>query len=313
MHRMAKAVVSTLIAWLAVTAACAAQQDVLLAFKFAPGDVIQYEVLIAGSASFNAIGDRITPMTLQGNLSVKQTVTEVFPDGSGRIEIRIPRGDLTVSLDKDQVRFSYANGELRWFANGKESAMPNQAELSKVPFIGTPVFYTMAPDGRISDAALADPGLMSELAKALSGLNLSLAQPRSEPIFPPQPVKVGETWRKTTSVMPLGPGHPVTVTVSRTLDSYDDAGGFGLAKIIGFAEMRLGGGPATALPGQDVSISVSNIRQTVNSTEFFGTATGQLMRGDYDITFSTQVAAKAGVETRNAGIDARLRVNVQSR
>jgi hypothetical protein len=171
----------------------------------------------------------------------------------------------------------------------------------------------MMPNGQVKDAALADPRLMNEMTKTLPQFDFAAMQSMGESVFPGKPVAVGETWRNTSTIAPMGPLYPITLTSSRTLDSYTDAGGIGLAKIAGFREARFVGMPATSLPGQDVSIAVSDIRHTVNSTEFFNTGSGRLMRGDYDVLFSAQVSAKAGGQQKGGGIQARLRVNVQSR
>jgi len=132
-------------------------------------------------------------------------------------------------------------------------------------------------------------------------------------IFPGRPVKVGETWRTSASAAPLGPMFPVTVTSSRTLDSYHEEGGFGLAKIVGVTEARVRAGPTAPLLGQEVRIGISDLRHTVNSTEFFNVTAGRLLRGDYDLFLAAQVTAQAAGEQRGAGIEARLRVNLQAR
>jgi len=312
MRDLTRTLLLSVAACLAVQTASLAQQAVPLAFKFAAGDVVQYDVSISGSATMTAMGSQVTPVTIRGSLSLVQTVAQAFPDGSGRIETRLPAGELTITLDKEQVKLTYANNQVRWYANGKESTPP-QGDLSKVPLIGTPMVYTMMADGRVKDVAVADPALMKELAKSLPSFDFAAMQSMGEAVFPAAPVAVGETWRNTTRVAPLGPQFPATITTSRTLDSYNDAGGIGLAKIVGFAETRFGGMPPTALPGQDVSIAISDIRHTINSTEFFNTTSGRLMRGDYDIVFSTQMSARVGSEEKGGGLQARLRVNVQSR
>jgi hypothetical protein len=316
MRRLTIVAVLALAAGSALATTCSAQQEVPLAFKFVAGDVNQYDLSISGAASLVAMGNQVTPVSVRGNVSLTQTVTQVFPDGSGRIETRIPSGEVTIVVDKDQAKFSYANGQMRWFANGKESSPP-QGGLDKLPFLGTPVVYTMMPDGRAKDVALADPRLMEEAFKALPKLDFAAMQSMGEAVFPTTPVKIGETWRHSAQLAPF-PGFPFLFTSSRTLDSYADAGGIGLAKIVGAADTRYVGSPTPPmLPGipgmSDASVSISEIRQTVNSTEFFDTTNGRLMRGDYDVAFSASFAAKSQKEEKTAGITARLRVNVQSR
>lgn len=64
---------------------------------------------------------------------------------------------------------------------------------------------------------------------------------------------------------------------------------------------------------KDVSISISDIRQTINSTEFFNTTNGRLIRGDYDVALSAHVSAQIANDQKGLGAEARIRVSVQSR
>lgn len=312
MFRTARPLLLVVLVCLAGQTVAAADDAVPLAFKFAPGDVLRYDVTLSGSGGFNGPDGAVSPIGLRGTLSILQTVTEVLPDGSGRIETRVPSGEVTINLADEQVRFSYANGTVRWFANGKESSPP-QGDLSKIPLIGTPVVYTMAPNGRVSDVSVADPELLGQMAQSFPGLNFAPTQSISGTVFPADPVRVGETWRDAVYLSPLGPQLPITVTVSRTLQSFDEAGGIGLARIVGFAEASYRGGAAPLAPTQDVSISIPTIRQTVTSTEFFNTTSGRLVRGDYDLAFSVAVSAKVGAEEKGGGIEARMRVHMEAR
>lgn len=312
MPRLVSFCALALTACFGMEAAGLAQQPVPLAFKFAAGDVIQYDVTISGSGGVTTPDAKITPVELQGSLTLVQTVTQCFPDGSARLETRLPMGEVTIRFDRDQARFSYADGKLRWYANGKESSPP-QGDLAKVPLLGSPIAYTMAPDGRVSDFALADPQLMAELTKSLPGLDLSRMPTMGQATFPAQPVSPGETWQSSVQLSPLGPAVPVNLTISRTLQSFEDKGGFGLAKITGFAESRYSGAGSPLFSAQDVSIGISEIRQTITSTEFFNTTSGRLIRGDYDLVFSIQISAKAGDQDKGVGASARLHVYVQGR
>jgi hypothetical protein len=287
-----------------------AQQSVPLALKFAAGEVTQYEIAISGEGSISAAEGELTSVTFRGAFTVVQKVTQVLSDSSGRLESTIPRGDVIINFGSEQVRFSYANGRLRWYANGRESSPP-QTELSRLPLIGSALVCTMAPDGRVSGVALADPRMPAGLAKAAPGLAQSPSL--SETVFPSQVVRVGETWSSTTQLTPLGPGFPVTCTSSRTLESLTEGGGMALAKIVGFTEARYRGPSAPLFSAQELSLAISDIRQTITSTEFFNSTAGRLIRAEYDLVFSTAVSAAAGGQQKNAGIKARLRIGVQAR
>ena len=300
------------LAGLAVAGVGCAQQGVPLAFKFATGDVLQYDVTLSGAGGMSAGEGSLTPVSLQGSFSVVQRVTRVLADGSAQLETRIPRGEITLVFDRETARFSYGDGKLRWYANGKESSPP-QGDLSKVLLLGAPLTYTMAPDGLVRDMVLPAPQVLGGMAKSLPALDPSAIQGMGEAVFPSAPVRVGETWRKTAQLAPLGPGFPLSATVSRTLASFDDRGGIGLAKITGFAEVRLRGAGSPVFSAQDVSISVPEIKQTITSTEFFNATVGRLLRGDYDLAFSARISAKAGGQEKGGALEARLRVSVQAR
>jgi len=290
-----------------------AQETIPLAFKFSAGEVTSYDVALAGSGAFLAPDGKRAAVGIQGALTFVQTVREVLADGSGRVETLLPKADITVTFDTERVRFSYADGKLRWFANGKESSPP-QVDFAKVPLLGSPVVCTIAPDGRVTDLGPADPQALGELARSLPQLSFSGTPGLDEPVFPPAPVRIGETWRTAAQLTPFGAALPLAVTASRTLQSFEEAGGIGLAKIVGFAEARYRGGGARVVSAEGVSVTISDIRQTLTSTEFFNATAGRLVRGDYALALNTTLSAQAGGEDKGeAGVEARLRVTLQAR
>jgi hypothetical protein len=286
---------------------------VTLGLKFAPGDTLQYDISFSGGGGLTTPGTELTVLGVQGSLSLAERVAEVLPDGSGRLEVRLPRADLQVTVKDQKASFSWANGRLRWFAGGQESSPPANVDLSKVPLLSSPVLVTVATDGVVRDVAFSDPKLMAEIAKQVPGFGLNQFGTGQAPIFPDKPVGVGETWRESFQLLPFGPAQPVQVSVSRTLDSYVEQEGVAVAKISGFTDTRFRGGTPFALPAQDLSLSMPDVRETVTSTEFFDATKGRLLRGEYDIAFSTQFSVAAGEEKRSGGVEARLRVSVQAR
>jgi hypothetical protein len=301
-----------MLAGLAVAGACSAQQAVPLVFKFAAGDVLRYEVTLSGGGSMSATGASFTPVSLQGSVLVSQRVVNVLADGSAQLETLITGCDLALNFDRESARFSYSDGKLRWYANGKESSPP-AGDLSKVPLLGTPVTCTVGPDGSLREVMLPASQLLGEVTKSLPGLDPTHMQVTGQPILPSGPVRVGETWRQAVRVAPLGPGFPLSVTVSRTLESFDDRGGVGLAKLTGFTDARLVGAARPAFSQQGLNIAISDIRETITSTEFFNATAGRLMRGDYDLTLSTRISVDAKGQHTEGGLDARLRMGVQAR
>ncbi len=293
--------------------AAAASDAVELAFKFAPGDVVKHEVSVSGGGHLRSSQGQMSPIGVRGTLSMVYTTREVLADGRGRVEARMTKASLDVDVGEENARLLYENGRLRWFANGQEHAPP-EADLSQLPLMGTPVVLTMSPAGQVSEVALADPRVLGALQQALPGINLGQFRGASDGLFPEGPVNVGETWRRSAVVTPVGPLMPVTVTTSHTLDSYSEEGEIGVAKISGYSEARLQWRPTTVSPGgTEVTVGIPEFRETVTSTEFFNTSEGRLLRGDYEVAFTTRVSVQAGEEEREGQAEARFHIFVQAR
>jgi hypothetical protein len=58
---------------LAAQAAAIGDDTVPLAFKFAPGDVLRYDVSLTGSGGFNGPDGEVSPVGLRGAFSIGQT------------------------------------------------------------------------------------------------------------------------------------------------------------------------------------------------------------------------------------------------
>lgn len=299
---------------LSAPATIAAGQEVPLALKFAQGDAIQYDVSFSGSGGLRGPDGKLLPLGVRGSLSLSQTVQEVLPDGSGRLSCLLPKADINVTLGDKQARFSCANGKVRWYADGREHTPPQSPGMEKLPFLEVPILLTMAPNGRVTDFAFADPGLMAKLEQmAPPGVSLGRLPGTGDQMFPDEPMKVGETWRRVAQLYPLGPTMPLNVTISRTLDSYSESGGVGLAKMSGFAETRYQMQPISLSPDGDLSFSLPELRQSVTSTEFFNTTQGRLVRAEYDISLTARASVKVGESTQGGGFEGRMHVSVQAR
>jgi len=299
---------------LAAPGTIAAGQEVPLALKFAQGDVTQYDVSFSGSGGLRGPDGQLLPMGVRGSLSMSQTVQEVLPDGSGRLSCLLPNADITVTMGGEQARFSCANGKIRWYAGGREHTPPEAPGMEKLPFLEVPILLTMAPNGRVTDFGFADPEVMRTLEQmAPPGVALGRLPGTGDQMFPDEPMKVGETWRRTAQLYPLGPTMPLTVTMSRTLDSYSENGGIGLAKMSGFTEARYQMQPMSVTPQGDVSISLPELRQTVTATEFFNTTQGRLLRAEYDISLTARASVKVGETDQGGSFEGRVHVSVQAR
>jgi len=296
-------------ACLGAQAPAACEEAVQLAFKFSPGEVTTYEVAVSGAGHVRSSEGELAPVGVQGNLSFTCKTVEVLADGSGRSEARLARANLEASIGEQRARFLYENGRLRWFANGEEHPPPN-ADLGQLPLLGAPIVFTVAPNGRVS----GDSSLLDALRKAAPAIGAGQFPQVSEQVFPDGPVAVGETWRHTAELHPLGPTAPITITTSRTLDSHSVEGGVGVAKISGYSEARLRAGQLSLSPGEtEVRVAAPRLRRTITSTEFFNTSEGRLLRADYEVALSAEVSVGVGEEEREGGVEARFHITVQAR
>ena len=316
MRAIAHALLLALLVLLAAQVAIA-DDAVPLALKFAQGDVLNYAISISGAGQLSVAGSESTGIAVQGSCTFSQTAVQVNEDGSAVLETLMPQADFTVTIKNQQARFSYADGKLRWFTDGKEQTPP-QADLSKAPLLQSPLRVTTKPDGSVTDIAFSDTELLEMLRKAVPGLDKAMLGPgmpavSSAPVLPASPVKVGETWTRTHQV-PLGPNQRLDCEMRRALESVTKQGGLEIAKIVGSGEARFRGNPKLAAPGgQPVDVSIADLRQTFGSTEFFNLTTGRLIRGDYDIRFNTKLAVAMAGQGQTGSLDLRILASVVAR
>jgi hypothetical protein len=297
----------------AVASMAAAEDGVALAFKFEPGDTAKYDVSLSGGGGIQSPDGKMIAALLHGDMRVFYRVVDVLPDGSGRLDVQIERANLQVSIDQENARFSYQDGRLRWYANGKEQVPPD-TDPQQVPLFGTPLNVTMAPNGRLIDVVLPQIDGMPAMQHAVPGLQMPDFRNTGEPAFPDEPVSVGQTWRRTTQLQPLGPQMPITVRTSRTLASYTDEGGVGVATITGQGDVIIRPQPMTVSAGESpTTVSLPEVRQTLTSTEFFDATQGRLMRADYRVVISTQGPLEVAGQRQDVGIQAQLTANIQAR
>ncbi len=298
---------------LASANAAQAQEAVALSFRFAAGETAQYEVQFAGSGNLVSPEGGMAPVGLKGTLLLDGAVSEVLPDGSGRLQLRLSGGEIEISVGEQRAAVSYRDQQLRWYANGREH-MPPDVDLGQVPLLGTPVVFRMAPNGQVTEVSLGDQPLVRFLQAALPGISFTGPGSFGRRVFPDRPVRVGETWYSSEQLSPFGPAIPITVSSSYTLASFSEEGGIGLAKIVGYTETRLTTSPLTmSLGGTEVTAGVPELRKTMTSTEFFNTTQGRLIRGDYQAGLSGRFSVKIRGEERTGEVEGRLRVTVQAR
>jgi hypothetical protein len=301
------------LAFLVAAVPAAAEEGIPLAFKFNSGDVVQYGISFSGAGGIQSPDGELAPAGIQGNLRLLCTVVDTLADGSGRVQLLTPEASLRVSIGEQEASFSYQGGRIRWSADGTEHAPPD-VDVSRIPFLGTPVTVTVAPNGRVTEVTVPGADSLSELQEVAPGLGTPRLEGLGEALFPDHPVRVGESWRRATQMTPLGPSMPVTVTSSRTLDELTEQGGLSLARISGYSEARFRASPMTVSPGeQDITVSVPEMLQTITSTEFFNTTAGRLVRADYTMSMSSTFGVGVGGQQQEAGLEARLQVTVQAR
>ncbi len=297
----------------AAAGVAAGAEGVPLALKFAAGDQLSYEATFWGDGSVTAPDGQNSKLNLQGSCTFSQRVARVNPDGSAEVELLLPAADLSLSLRGRRVRFSYGNGKVRWFTDGKEQAPP-QVDLSTAPLLALPITVTVQPDGRMTAFGLPGGQLTEMLRQVLPGGIPAMPQGSAVPLFPSHPVQVGETWEQPLA-LPAGPlTSGLTGRSRRTLEEMTGGPGMAVAKVSGFTEVRFRPGQSASLPvGESVTISMPEMRQTLRSQEFFDVDAGQLVRADYDLTFVTRLAAAVSGKSQSGSVDAHLRVVVTAR
>ncbi len=243
-------------------------------------------------------------------MTFTQLATKVGPDGAAVLETLVPRADITISIADKKARFAYLNGALHWYLNGQEQTPP-KADLSKAPLFSSPMLVTMKPDGTVTDVSFADAQIMEALRKLIPNLGSGLPTQTSLPMFPAKPVQVGESWTQSGS-LPLPSGQTGSFNSRRTLASLDTQGGFTVAKITGFSQVKFSCASQT-VPGpggQKLSFSIPEMKESVTSTEFFNASAGLPMRGDYDLQFNMNMSAGLGTTTQAGSMDLRLRATM---
>jgi hypothetical protein len=314
MSKIARLMCAVVVVALAATA-CWAQEGVTLALKFTPGETQEYDVSFSGSGGLRAPDGQMSAMGVRGTCGLTVKVLEVRPDGSARLELQIPRIEAQATVGDQQARFSFANGQMRWYSNGKEQAPPEAAQLSQAPMLGVPLEVVASPRGQILDVVLPNLQNLAGMQQMVPGLGTPNLSNLGKPIFPEGPVAVGTSWRDSVTMTPLGPTMPVWVVNSHTLDSYTDTAGMGLAKISGHSEATFRMNPMNVGPAESqVTVSVPDMKYMVTSTEFFNTTEGRLVRGDYSSSFMSNVAFSGGGQgPQQAGLEARFSATVQGR
>lgn len=314
MSKVTRLLCLSLLFALAAATAASAQEGIVLAFKFTPGDVQNYAMTFSGSGGLRAPDGEMGAVGMRGSCHVKMTVGEVLPDGSARVGLLLESAEAQMTIGDQSGRFTFANGQVRWYANGREQAPP-EADISQVPMLGVPLEVIASPRGQILDVVLPKMQELAGIQQMIPGMGSPQLKNLGEAMFPETPVKVGETWRRSVMVMPLGPTVPVTVTTSRTLDSYSGAEAMGLAKISGYSETTFRVNPMSVGPGESqITVAMPEMRQTLTSTEFFNVPEGRLVRADYISSLKTRVSFAAGEQgQQEAGLEARFTATLQSR
>jgi len=313
MLRSARIAVFAMAAVVLAGMSAAAEDRVQLALKFEAAEEAEYEVTLSGSGGFRSPDGELVPLGVQGGLRVAYRVVEVLPDGTGRLEVTMPTVQVQMNVGPERAQFAYENGRLRWYANGREHVPPD-TDLGQLPLLGSPVSVTVAPNGRVVDVTMPQVPALGAAKQAVPGLSVEQMQNLGDPLFPDQPVAVGETWRRSCDLMPLGPSMPISMTTSRTLSSLTQEGAMSLARITGHSEAIFRAAPLTVSPGDSqMTVGLPELRKTVTSTEFFNAAEGRLVRADYEVAISTRGALEVGGEEQDVGFEARFHTTVQAR
>lgn len=297
---------------LSLPLAAAAEQPVSLALKLAPGEVLTYDLTFSGGGALVGPDGSLATLGLRGNMSLRQTVTEALPAGGGRVEVTIPRLRADITLGDQTATFDFADGRLRWFANGKESPAPEDEVLRALPLLGLPVSAAIAGNGAVSDVVFPGPPAGAKLPDLGPGFDLNALWRCLPAPLPDGPVRVGETWTSNTSAYLGGSSGLLVIQSSRTLDELTEQGGVRLARLSSYTEARLRDFAVPSLPS-GLGFTMKELRKTVTGTEFMDTSAGRWLRADYDVGLRASFEVRAAEEVRPGSLEARLRVSVQAR
>jgi hypothetical protein len=271
-----------------------------LEFKFTPGQNLNY------LATINATGSMVMQpapaqmpnmtMSLQGNMDFSQQATQVYPDGSADLALKLPRAAINVLAAGQKFNALLQNGQLSVTINGQTQQMPPDANLSQFPLIGTPLKIRMDKLGKVTDFSLPNFGALTEMMKS-SGMDMSSMMKFNQNQLPDHPVAVGDSWTQNIAI-PMTPGSPpMQIKMVNTLLGFEGVGGQQTAKIQikGSAtgcNLKM---PTPTIPGANqnmpkIDTTIESMNMDMEGTIWFAPQLGRMMKSQQAMTLKEVIS-----------------------
>lgn len=179
-------------------------QTYILRHVFAPGSSATNEINIRLKGTMQMEQAPTFPYDATVNLVMPLKVLESEQENTSKLELRVRE------MSNDQ-RLGYESQKLRvkpgWMSVDDEVVFDRNTNPGPHPFqemFGTKVFITVTPRGELKEFSSLD-----QLAGMIPNADLPGQMAHGFVVFPEQPVKVGEAWRQTDSVVLAANTKPV--------------------------------------------------------------------------------------------------------
>lgn len=273
-------------------------QEVLLRYKFQPGQQLIYRLQTVGSGNLSLGGladlglhdvmPTTLPMRVTYDMLVGERVLSVDTEGNATLELSYGPVNYTGELLGQSVwgTMNLLTGDITMNAERFRIAQPQLAGPPRV---------VLSPGGRMLSAQ--NLGGVLQLWESFASLARPMLQQQAATVspvplaaFPPGPVAVGSTWQQAT---PPAAGQVATAPViqgSYRLAGFQQLAGRNCAVIDCQVQMGL---PAGAVPVQlqasqgMVSSMVAGLTERLSGRIYFDPQLGQMVRGDFWGTLNT--------------------------
>ncbi len=283
--------------------------EMLLRYKFAPGQAIQYAITATGNGNVQingAPGDRVPKnisILLDVTGSLSQSCEEVDKDGIATIEFKYDEMNATVNVVNvatSQLRMSEDGTTMT--VNGKDQPVPDAVQ----ELMGRTLTLKMDERGHVREIKGLEK-VQEALRKAkLENFNLEQLLQQSQAFLPEEPVSVGDSWKHTLTVTSSGADAKASLQIPMeyTLAGIVDVGGHPCAKIDFVGDLNLPKLGPLPMPQQlrqapvaSMAVLLKDVVQQTRGTYYFNIADGRVERADVNQTVSMQVITSGQAKT----------------